>query len=163
MVNELREIYLNEPGWLRLEPADVSRHIPIFYVRDSDWMGRGYIDIELADGECIVYDFDDGSLDYTKLESVYRVGTDHASIPTLCFKSALAGLKPMNSKTWNPEVCTTNAISTVGDFSMRTWLAFLNRAYLSSAIGTLCPYLEEEFDVLKVQKHSHRKIEHGVC
>ena len=38
---ELREVYVEEPSWLRLQSNDASRYMPIAYVSDDDWVGRG--------------------------------------------------------------------------------------------------------------------------
>ena len=35
-MGELREVYAAKPGWLRLQGAGISRHIPVAYVSDDD-------------------------------------------------------------------------------------------------------------------------------
>ena len=63
LMEELREIYAEKPGWLRLRGDDASRYIPVAYVSNDDWIGRGCVAKELANDCCILYDVDDGSFD----------------------------------------------------------------------------------------------------
>ena len=61
---ELRQIYLEWPSWLRIRASDASRHIPIAYVSDDNYVGRGYVAVELVNDICIVYEVDDGTFNY---------------------------------------------------------------------------------------------------
>ena len=65
-MSELLEIYAEKPDWLK--DMDISRHIPVAYVSDDDWVGRDYVAVEIADDDCVVYDPDDGSFDFIKTE-----------------------------------------------------------------------------------------------
>ena len=102
---ELRDIYLERPSWLRLLVNDTSRHIPIAYVSDDDYVGRGYIAVELANDICVVYDVDDGTFDYVSLKNIFGLGVDHAAIPAFCTKLGIAGVKPRTGAIWSREVC----------------------------------------------------------
>ena len=92
LMNELREVYVEEPSRLRLRLNDTSRPIPIAYVSDDDWVGRGYIAVKLGDDTCVVYDTDDGTFDYVSLDKIYRLGVDHAAVPAFCTKMGIAGV-----------------------------------------------------------------------
>ena len=85
---------MEEPSWLRLQSNEASRHISITYVSDDNWVGRGYIAMELGDDTCVVYDVDDGNFDYISLNRIYRLGVDHAAVPAFSTKMGIAGIKP---------------------------------------------------------------------
>ena len=97
-MGELREIYANKPEWLRLKDMDISRHIPVAYVSDDDWVGRGYVAVEMANDDCVIYDPHDGSFDFVKTENLFRLGIDHALIPAFSSKLAVAGVRPRSGE-----------------------------------------------------------------
>ena len=105
LMGELREVYAAKPGWLRLQGADISRHIPVAYVSDDDWIGRRYVAVEMTVDHCVVYDPDDGSFDFIKTVNLFRLGIDHALIPAFSSKFAVAGVGPKDATTWSPDVC----------------------------------------------------------
>ena len=170
--DELRQIYLERPSWLRIQASDASRYVPIAYVSDDNHVGRGYIAVELVDEVCVAYDVDDGTFDYVNLSNIFRLGIDHAAIPAFCTKMGIAGVKPRTGSMWSQEVClavkekimnsplflqvelirgeTVLAhVRSIDDgFFLDAWLAFTGRASLNSIRGQTYPYLEEEFDVL---------------
>ena len=151
---------------------DISRHIPVAYVSDDDWVGRGYVAVEMADDDCVAYDPDDGSFDFVKTVNLFRRGIDHVSIPAFSSKLAVAGVRPRSAEIWSPDVCfafkerVTSSPSFIqvewireetvlvqarcdaDGFFLDAWLAFNNYARLSNNRGKLYPYLEEEQDVL---------------
>ena len=172
LMGELREVYAAKPSWLRLQGADISRYIPVAYVSDDDWIGRGYLAVEMADDHCVVHDPDDGSFDFIKIANLFRLGVDHASIPAFSSKFAVAGVRPKDTTMWSPEVCLafkervmTSSIFVQVELAREgtilgqarcnqdgffyAWLAFNNHARLSSQRGRLYPYLEEEFNILQ--------------
>ena len=73
-MNELREIDMEKPDWLKLRGADAYKHIPIAYVSDNDWVERGYVTMELADDKCVVYDAEDGSFDFVNISNMWSHG-----------------------------------------------------------------------------------------
>ena len=158
-MGELREVYAVKPGWLRLQCADASRHIPVVYVSNDDWIGRGYVAMELANNHCVVYDADDGSLDFINNNNLFRLGIDQTSVPAFSSKFAVAGVRPKGATMWSTEVClafrekamsssifvqveSTREGTVLGqarcnaDGFLDAWLAFNNYAYLSSPRGT---------------------------
>ena len=92
-MSELRKIFVAKPDWLRLRDSDISRHIPVAYIGGDDWIGRGYVAMELADDPCVIYDADDGYFDFIDVSSVFRLGVDHASVPAFCSRVAVAGVR----------------------------------------------------------------------
>ena len=106
LMSKLREIYVEEPSWLRLRLNNASRHIPIAYINDDDWVGRFYIAVELLDDTCVVYDADEGTFDYIGLDRIYRLGVDHAAVPAFCSRMAIAGVKPMTWAMWSQDLCS---------------------------------------------------------
>ena len=173
LVNELREIYVAKPNWLRLRDSDLSRHIPVAYISRDDWIGRGYVAMELADNQCVIYDADDGSFDFIDVDNLFRLGIDHASVPAFCSRMALAGVRPRVESMWSQQVCSAfkektmnsplfvqvelireetvmvQARSETDGFFLDAWLAFSNLSRLSGNRAKLYPYLEEEQDVLQ--------------
>ena len=171
-MSELRQIYAEKPDWLRLRDVYISRHIPVAYVSDDDWVGRGYVAVEMADDDCVVYDPDDGSFDFVKTANRFRLGIDHASIPYFSYKLAVAGVRPRLAEMWSSDVCSAfrekamssplliqvemivegtvlaQAMSNDDGFSLDAWLAFNRHALLNRNRATLYPYLEEEQNVL---------------
>ena len=172
LIDELRQIYLERPSWLRVRASDASRYIPIAYVSDDDYVGRGYIAVELVDDVCVVYDVDDGTFDYVNLSNIFRLGIDHAATPAFCTKMGIAGVKPKTGAMWSQGVCLAlkekimnsplflqvelirgetvlaQVRSTDDGFFCDAWLAFKGLASLNRVRGETYPYLEEEFDVL---------------
>ena len=172
LMSELREIYANKPEWLGLKEMDISRHIPVAYISDDDWVGRGYVAVEMANDDCVIYDPDDGSFDFVKTGSLFRLGIDHASIPAFSSKLAMAGVRPRSGEMWSPEICSAfkervtssplfvqvewtqkgailvQARCNMDGFFLDAWFALNNHAYLSDKRGKMYPYLEEEQDVL---------------
>ena len=61
---------------------------------DDDYLGRGYVAVELVNDICVVYDVDDGTFDYVNLSNIFRLGIDHAAIPAFCTRMCIAGVKP---------------------------------------------------------------------
>ena len=172
LIGELREVYSERPEWLRLQGADASRHIPVAYISEEDWIGRGYVTMELADDQCIICDADDGSFDFTHIGNVFPLGIDHASVLAFCSRVIVAGVQPRAGSMWSQEVCSVfrekvmsspisiqmeliregtvlaQARCNADGFFLDAWLAFDGYARLSSNRGMLYPYLEEELDVL---------------
>ena len=93
-MSELREVYTEKPDWLRLRDMHISRHIPVAYISEDDWIDRGYVATELADDQCVVYDADDGSFDFVHTRNLFRLGIDQASVPAFCSKLAVTGVRP---------------------------------------------------------------------
>ena len=143
------------------------------YVGEDDWIGRGYVAMELVDDQCVIYDADDGSFDFVNIGNIFRLGFDHASVPAFCSRMALAGVRPRAESMWSQQVCSAfkekimnstlfvqvelireetvivQARSETDGFFLDAWLAFSNLGRLSSNRATLYPYLEEEQDVLQ--------------
>ena len=172
LMSELLEIYMAKPDWLRLRSADFSRHIPVAYIDRDDWIGRGYVAMELADNQCVLYDADDGSFDFIVVGSVFRLGVDHASVPAFCSRVAVAGVRPRAEPMWSRQVCSATgerimssslfiqvemireetvvaqARCETDGFFLDAWLIFTNFARPCNNRVTLYPHLEEEQDVL---------------
>ena len=90
LMSELREVYTEKPDWLRLRDMHISRHIPVNYIREDDWIGRGYVAMEPVDDQCVVY----GSFDFVHTRNLFRLGIDQAAVPAFCSKLAVAGVRP---------------------------------------------------------------------
>ena len=71
------------------------------YISEDDWVGRGYVAVEMADDHCIVCDPDDGSFDFMKTVNLFRLGIDLASIPAFSSKFAVAVVRPRDATTWS--------------------------------------------------------------
>ena len=173
LMSELREVYSTKPLWLKLRDEDISRHIPVAYISEDDWIGRGYITMELADNQCVIHDPDDGSFDFIDVGNIFRLGVDHASVPAFSSRMAVAGVRPRDGQMWSRQVCSAikerimssplfvqvelvreesvvvQARCEAGGFFLDAWLAFNNFGRLSSNRATLYPYLDEEQDVLQ--------------
>ena len=54
LIRKFSEICWEDPSWLKLTPESASRQISIAYINSDNWVGRGYLIVELADDQGII-------------------------------------------------------------------------------------------------------------